>query len=355
MPIQRHTDISNAHFSHPSAVPERDVRTGSAVLRWVNWSHADESGREQLTLHWLATWTASCFLRFCWWRRQVRGSERVPYPFLKTLRMWRPKEDRRTGVRQIVVVEHTAGHLLRRGVCPTCLSGCDRHVCPRRTRRRAFIDDPNVKNKRRALIDRLLERDEFADYWSMKWGDILRIKAEFPVNLWPNAAQAYHRWIRASIAENKPYDKFVRELLTSSGSNFRVGPVNFYRAIQNKTPEGIANAVALAFMGARAENWPPDRLSGMAVFFSQIGYKPTSEWKEEIVFWDPLNASAVPGNSVPGTAKPGVSALAGQPTSPSRRRCRKPPTRHQSRRSFRMEPRFNCPRTRIPGRSSPIG
>ncbi|MFH1265938.1 MAG: DUF1549 domain-containing protein, partial [Planctomycetota bacterium] len=105
---------------------------------------------------------------------------------------------------------------------------------------REFIQDPDTKNKRRALIDSLLERDEFADYWSMKWGDILRIKAEFPVNLWPNAAQAYHRWVRASIATNKPYDKFVREMLTSSGSNFRVGPVNFYRAVQSKTPESIA-------------------------------------------------------------------------------------------------------------------
>ena len=49
------------------------------------------------------------------------------------------------------------------------------------------------------LIDRLLERDEFADYWAMKWSDLLRIKAEFPINLWPNAAQAYHRWIRTGI------------------------------------------------------------------------------------------------------------------------------------------------------------
>jgi hypothetical protein len=173
---------------------------------------------------------------------------------------------------------------------------------------RQFIEDPDTKNKRRMLIDRLLERDEFADYWSMKWGDVLRIKAEFPVNLWPNAAQAYHRWIRASIAENKPYDQFVREMLTSSGSNFRVGPVNFYRAIQNKTPEGIAIAAALAFMGSRAEKWPKDRLEGTAVFFSQVGYKPTSEWKEEVVFWDPLNVAAAPGNSAPGTAKPGISA-----------------------------------------------
>ncbi len=156
---------------------------------------------------------------------------------------------------------------------------------------RDFIQDPDAKHKRTALIDRLLERDEFADYWAMRWGDVLRIKAEFPVNLWPNAAQVYHHWVRASLAENKPYDKFVRELLTSSGSNFRVGPVNFYRAIQNRAPAGIAGAVALTFMGSRVDSWPPARLQGMAVFFSQVGYKPTREWKEECVFWDPLHSS----------------------------------------------------------------
>lgn len=160
---------------------------------------------------------------------------------------------------------------------------------------RAFIEDRGAKNKRRLLIDRLLEREEFADYWAMKWGDVLRIKAEFPVNLWPNASQAYHRWVRASIVANKPYDQFARELLTSSGSNFRAGPVNFYRAIQNRTPEGIANAVALTFMGARTDAWPQERLSGMAVFFSQIGYKPSREWKEELVFWDPLQTAATIG------------------------------------------------------------
>ncbi len=168
---------------------------------------------------------------------------------------------------------------------------------------RQFINDRETKDKRRALVDRLLARDELADYWAMKWGDVLRIKAEFPVNLWPNAAQAYHRWVRASIAENKPYDQFARELLTSSGSNFRVGPVNFYRAIQNKTPEGIASAVALTFMGSRTDGWPEGRLAGTAVFFSQIGYKPTSEWKEESVFWDPLHTSSVPGNAAPGHAE----------------------------------------------------
>ncbi len=180
---------------------------------------------------------------------------------------------------------------------------------------RDFIQDPDTKNKRRLLIDRLLDRPEFADYWAMRWGDILRIKAEFPVNLWPNAAQAYHRWVRASIAENKPYDKFVRELLTSSGSNFRVGPVNFFRAVQNRTPESIATAVALVFMGTRVASWPADKLAGMAAFYSQVGYKPTSEWKEEDVFWDPLGASRTPGNTAPGRdaiarAKPAPTAAA---------------------------------------------
>jgi hypothetical protein len=176
---------------------------------------------------------------------------------------------------------------------------------------RDFIQDADTNEKRRLLIDRLLERDEFADYWAMKWGDILRIKAEFPVNLWPNAAQAYHRWVRASIAQNKPYDKFARELLTASGSNFRVGPVNFYRALQNRTPEGIASAVALTFMGARARSWPTNRLAGMTAFFSQLGYKPTSEWKEEHVFWDPLRSTALAGNSAPGRA---AIAEIGQPS-----------------------------------------
>ena len=150
---------------------------------------------------------------------------------------------------------------------------------------RQFLIDPSL-NKRRLLIDRLLARDEFADYWAMKWSDLLRVKAEFPINLWPNAAQAYHHWLRAALKDNMPYDRFVRDLLTSSGSNFRVPPVNFYRAVQNKDPQAIAKTVALTFMGARAEKWPAAQLSGMAAFFSEIGYKHTAEWKEEIVLRD---------------------------------------------------------------------
>jgi hypothetical protein len=147
-------------------------------------------------------------------------------------------------------------------------------------------------NKRAKLVDQLLARDEFADYWAMKWSDLLRVKAEFPIDLWPNAAQTYHRWIRTAIEENEPYDQFVRELLTASGSNFQVGQANFYRAMQNRDPKGIAQAVALTFMGTRADKWPSNQLAGMAALFSQVGYKSTAEWKEEIVFWNPAATNA---------------------------------------------------------------
>jgi len=151
---------------------------------------------------------------------------------------------------------------------------------------REFITDKTPK-KRSALIEHLLQRDEFADYWTMKWGDLLRVKAEFPINLWPNAAQTYHRWVRSSIKQNMPYDKFVREMLIATGSNFRVPQVNFYRAMQSKEPQTIAQIVALTFMGMRTDNWPEDRLAGMAAFFAHVTYKSTAEWKEEIVCFDP--------------------------------------------------------------------
>lgn len=167
----------------------------------------------------------------------------------------------------------------------------------------AFLADTNA-GKRAVWIDRALDRPEFADYWAMKWSDLLKVKAEFPVNLWPNAAQAFHRWIRESIRAGKPYDQFVREMLTSNGSNFRIGPVNFYRAVQNRTPEGWAGAVALTFMGSRTDTWPSNRVAGMAVFFSEIGIKSTKEWKEEIVFWNPgLPDPAAPTNAPPARPK----------------------------------------------------
>lgn len=150
---------------------------------------------------------------------------------------------------------------------------------------RAFLADTSP-GRRAALVDRLLASDEFADYWAMKWSDALRVKSEYPINLWPNAVQAYHRWIRTSVRDNVPFDQFVHALLTASGSNVRVPPVNFYRAVQNRAPAGLAQAVALTFLGMRSERWSEERQGGFAAFFSRVGYKSTSEWKEEVVFFD---------------------------------------------------------------------
>ncbi len=153
----------------------------------------------------------------------------------------------------------------------------------------AFLENRRG-NKRAKLIDELLLRDEFAEYQALKWCDLLRVKAEFPINLWPNAVQAYYRWIRDSIRDNRPYDEFARALLTSSGSNFRVAPVNFLRAVQSRSPSGLAQATALTLMGSRIEQWPEDRRKGMEVFFSRVTYKRTAEWKEEIVTLSPAPA-----------------------------------------------------------------
>ncbi len=151
---------------------------------------------------------------------------------------------------------------------------------------REFLGNKS-KDKRSRLIDELLEKSQFADYWSLKWCDVLRVKAEFPINLWPNAVQAYHRWLHDALGSDMGYDQFARELLTSSGSNFRHGQVNFYRAIQGHQPSAIASAVALTFLGERIEMWPDEKRKGFEKFFSKVSYKSTAEWKEEIVYLNP--------------------------------------------------------------------
>jgi hypothetical protein len=169
---------------------------------------------------------------------------------------------------------------------------------PTRDEAAGFLQSRGL-NKRSELIETLFERNEFADYWAMKWCDLLRVKAEFPSKLWPNAVQAYYRWIHTALRENMPYDQFAATLLTSSGSNFRDGPVNFYRAMPSRDAEEIARIVALTFMGMRTDHWEQDKLLGMAAFFGSVNYKGTAEWKEEIVFHDPTRTLLDPDTGNP--------------------------------------------------------
>lgn len=157
---------------------------------------------------------------------------------------------------------------------------------------RAFLAAPD----RAKLIDSLLGRDEFNDFWSLKWGDLLRIKSEYPVRVWPKAVAVYYQWVHDSLAANKPYDQFARELLTSSGSNFRVGPANFLRAVPAKDARTLGETAALIFMGERIgcarchahplESWSLDDDLALGAFFARVNYKGTQEWKEEIVYPD---------------------------------------------------------------------
>lgn len=150
-----------------------------------------------------------------------------------------------------------------------------------------FVDDTSP-DKYQKVIKHLLDSDRFFDYWTMKWCDALRVKSEFPINLWPNAVYGYQRRIRMFLAKNEPYDAFVRALLTTSGSNFRAMEVNFYRAMAERTPEGIARAVGQTFMGIRVDKLTPQAQTNMAAFFNGVTYSSTQEWKEEIVYWKPI-------------------------------------------------------------------
>ncbi|MCH5374731.1 MAG: DUF1549 domain-containing protein, partial [Planctomycetes bacterium] len=81
---------------------------------------------------------------------------------------------------------------------------------------RGFLSDTSP-DKRRELVEHLFAREEFVEFWTLKWSDILRIKAEDPVSLWPKGAETYYQWVYECIAQNLPYDEFARELLTATG------------------------------------------------------------------------------------------------------------------------------------------
>ncbi len=189
-------------------------------------------------------------------------------------------------------------------------------ILPTAGEARAFLAKPD----RAKLIDSLLARDEFNDFWSLKWGDLLRIKSEYPVRVWPKAVAVYYQWVHDSLAANKPYDQFARELLTATGSNFRVGPANFVRAVPAKDPRTLGETAALVFMGERIgcarchahplESWSPDDDLSLGAFFARVNYKGTQEWKEEIVYPDfrqtlrhPRTRAAVEAR-LPGSAAP---------------------------------------------------
>lgn len=162
---------------------------------------------------------------------------------------------------------------------------------PRADEAKEFVNSVDPK-KKSALVDKLLASKEFADYWTMRFSDILRVKSEFPINLWPNAVYVYNARIRSFVESGETWEHFGRSLIMSQGSNFRDGEVNFFRATDRRDPDGWAEAVAQTFLNIKPADLKAARRSSIAKYFANVKIKNTREWKEEIVFVDGVDRRA---------------------------------------------------------------
>jgi hypothetical protein len=140
-----------------------------------------------------------------------------------------------------------------------------------------FLSDTHP-DKRARRIDALLRRPEFADFWALKWSDLLRNEEKV---LDRKGVQLFHDWIRRSIADGKPLNEFTRELIAGRGSTYSQPAANYYRALRD--PQTRAEATAQVFLGirmqcARCHNHPFDRWTqtdyhSLAAFFSRVEYR----------------------------------------------------------------------------------
>ncbi|MBW3599153.1 MAG: DUF1549 and DUF1553 domain-containing protein [Planctomycetes bacterium] len=161
-------------------------------------------------------------------------------------------------------------------------------VLPTIEETQAFLSD-SAPDKRSKLIDGLLERPEYARFWALKWGDLLRMTKKAVGDA---GVHKYHQWLLRSFQENAPYDEFAREVLTASGSTHVNPAANFYRTATdvNDTVESIAQV----FLGARLqcakchnhpfERWTQDNYYGMAAFFNRVQRKSASRPDEMFVY-----------------------------------------------------------------------
>jgi hypothetical protein len=142
---------------------------------------------------------------------------------------------------------------------------------------RSFLGD-TASDKRDRLIESLLSRPEFVDYWAYKWSDVLLVTGE---RLRPQSVKAYYNWIRGHVEQNTPWDEFVRLIVTAQGSSHENGATNFYALHQD--PEGMSENVAQAFLGLSIgcakchnhplEKWTNQQYYAMANLFARVRAK----------------------------------------------------------------------------------
>jgi hypothetical protein len=161
-------------------------------------------------------------------------------------------------------------------------------VMPTPEETRAFLDNPSP-TRHEEVVEDLLERPEFNDFWALKFADVLRSNSRL---IKSKGAYAFHRWIRSQVEQNVPIDEFVRQLLTADGSTFDNPPANYYRI--SRTPEEAVETTAQLFLGVRIqcakchnhpfERWTQDDYYGFAAFFSRVKQKNGLLPDEEIIF-----------------------------------------------------------------------
>jgi hypothetical protein len=150
-------------------------------------------------------------------------------------------------------------------------------VLPTPAETKAFLADTDPK-KRERLIDTLLKRPEFAEYWAQKWSDLLRNEEKA---LDKKGVAVFYRWIAAQLAADRPLNEFARDIIAARGSTYAHPPANFWRAVRD--PLQRAESVAQVFLGvrvgcARCHNHPFDRWTiddyyGFAALFARIDYR----------------------------------------------------------------------------------
>lgn len=182
---------------------------------------------------------------------------------------------------------------------------------------RDFLADRR-RDKRTRLIDQLLARPEFADFWALKWADLLRNEEKA---LDRKGIQVFQHWIRESIATNKPLDQFVREIVAARGSTYENPAANFYRAIRE--PRQRAESAAQLFLGVRLQcaqchnhpfdRWSQDDYYNWASVFSRVSYKVIENNRR-----DNLDTHEFNGEQIVFPARQGevTNARTGKPANP---------------------------------------
>jgi len=151
----------------------------------------------------------------------------------------------------------------------------------------AFLGD-NTPDKRARLVDQLLQRPEFVDFWTYKWSDLLLVSSRRLKN---PAVWSFSQWIRGAVEENLPWDEFARQIVTAQGSTLENGAANYF--VLHKDPKKLNEATTLTFLGLSIgcaqchdhplERWTQDDYYGMAALFARVRAKDTGTDGESVV------------------------------------------------------------------------